>query len=312
MRVPSLPLAGSLALLWGTAALAATTPNTGVAPVWPNRGLVQFLPATSTASSIAAGTSTSVTGSISGNTLTVSAVGSGTLVVGATLAGTGIQVGTQIINQLNGTAGGVGVYSLSVGGQSIASETITATYGVLTVGGTVTGSYRVGSVISGTGIAAGDYITQLGTGSGGAGTYYVTNSQTVASEAINADQAGSFKTLYTVGWGNPSGINGSVCNSIWTTNTDASATHLVTLYTTYAGVPFVDVSLLTIVSVTPALGISGVSPQSFTASTVWPLPQDSNQNPYDTLIYGDSYQVTYATAITSGANIVVGAKCSDY
>lgn len=57
---------------------------------------------------------------------------------------------------------------------------------VLTVGGTVTGTFGVGQVISGTGVASGTRIISLGTGTGGAGTYNLNNSQTVSSTAIHS------------------------------------------------------------------------------------------------------------------------------
>ena len=63
---------------------------------------------------IAAAASTSVTASIAGNVMTVTAVGSGTLVVGAILSGTGVTTGTAIVAQLTGTAGGVGTYTVSI------------------------------------------------------------------------------------------------------------------------------------------------------------------------------------------------------
>jgi hypothetical protein len=127
----------------------------------------------------------SVTGSIIGNLLTVTAVGSGTLVVGGTLSGTGVATGTMITQQLTGTTGGIGTYTVNIPEQNAASTTISETYGLLTVGGTVTGSFGVGDEVTGTGVTAGTYITSLGTGTGGAGTYNVSVSQTVASEAIS-------------------------------------------------------------------------------------------------------------------------------
>ena len=68
----------------------------------------------------------SVTGSISGTTLTVSAVGSGTLYPGVRLtsATSGFVAGTKIVAQLSGTTGGVGTYSLNKS-QTVASGTIT-------------------------------------------------------------------------------------------------------------------------------------------------------------------------------------------
>ncbi len=54
----------------------------------------------------------------------------------------------------------------------------------LTVGGTVTGTFAVGMVISGTSVTSGTKITAFGTGTGGAGTYTVDTSQTVSSTTI--------------------------------------------------------------------------------------------------------------------------------
>lgn len=50
----------------------------------------------------------------------------------------------------------------------------------------VTGVLAAGQVVSGAGITAGTKITALGTGSGGAGTYVINNSQTISSEAMTA------------------------------------------------------------------------------------------------------------------------------
>lgn len=54
----------------------------------------------------------------------------------------------------------------------------------MTVAGTITGTYVVGQTVTGTGVSANTVITALGTGTGGAGTYVVNNSQTVASTAL--------------------------------------------------------------------------------------------------------------------------------
>lgn len=68
----------------------------------------------------------SVTASISGTTMTVSAVGSGTLYPGSTLhsATSGFVSGTRIVRQISGTTGGVGTYQLSKT-QTVASGTVT-------------------------------------------------------------------------------------------------------------------------------------------------------------------------------------------
>jgi len=82
----------------------------------PNHGLVagQMLTISS---------STVVTGSISGTTLTVSAVSRGVLSVGDTISSPLIAARTTILSQLTGTTGGIGTYSVSIS-QSVVSGTI--------------------------------------------------------------------------------------------------------------------------------------------------------------------------------------------
>ena len=167
---------------------------TGAVSSWAPTG-TPTTAGTSTASTIAAGTS-SVTGSIAipvaGATigpgtvpavLTVTNVGSGTVYPGTLISGTGVVTGTTIVGQLTGTIGGIGTYSVSIP-QTVASTTISGTYGLLTIGGTVVSGFGVGQSI--TAASAGTVITALGTGTGGAGTYIVNNTQTVASTAINS------------------------------------------------------------------------------------------------------------------------------
>jgi hypothetical protein len=144
---------------------------------------------TSTASTIAAGTN-AFTGSIAGDVMTVTAVGSGTLYNGTQVSGTNVVAGTAIVEQLlpllaGEALRGVGRYAVSVPDQTVASEALTGTYGLLTIGGTVAGNYAVGQPVSGGGTSAGTTITDVGTGTGGAGTYIVNNTQTVGSGALN-------------------------------------------------------------------------------------------------------------------------------
>jgi hypothetical protein len=65
------------------------------------------------------------TGSISGTTLTITAVQQGVLALGNQIFGVGIVAGTMIISQTSGTPGGIGVYVVS-NAQTIGSETIAA------------------------------------------------------------------------------------------------------------------------------------------------------------------------------------------
>lgn len=64
------------------------------------------------------------TASISGNTLTVTAVSSGALVAGNFVLWSGTDNGTTITAQLTGATGGAGTYSLAVRGDASASQTI--------------------------------------------------------------------------------------------------------------------------------------------------------------------------------------------
>lgn len=87
-------------------------------------GVISVLGSTAPGNYYTDSTTASVTGSISGTVLTVTAVASGALVVGQTLFGTGILDGTTISSFGSGT-GGVGTYNINKS-QSIPSGAIAA------------------------------------------------------------------------------------------------------------------------------------------------------------------------------------------
>jgi len=97
----------------------------------------------------------------------------------------GVVPGMQYFRRETTTAGISSnvVQPFFVNGNSTASSISGTT---LTVGGTVTGTFSVGQFLAAQGITAGTYITALGTGTGGAGTYTVNNSQTIASTTIQS------------------------------------------------------------------------------------------------------------------------------
>ncbi len=159
-------------------------------------GTTQFAAANTTpsggsgsASSIAASTF-SVTGSIAGDTFTAASGLTGNIYPGAAISGGTIASGTTIVSQLTpllaGEAlNGLGRYTVSIPEQTVASTSVSGTYGTLTVGGTVVSGFGPGQIITGSGVTAGSVITVQLTGTtGGAGTYVVNPSQTVGSEAI--------------------------------------------------------------------------------------------------------------------------------
>lgn len=135
------------------------------------------------------------TGSISGTTLTVSIVQSGTIAVGQAIFGVGIQQNT-VITALGTGSGGTGTYTVS-DSQTVSSTAINSTAApaivtgsisgtTLTVSAVTSGALKIGQTIEGTGITDGTIIKAFGTGSGGAGTYTVSASQTVSSTTIYA------------------------------------------------------------------------------------------------------------------------------
>ena len=74
-----------------------------------------------------AGVAGAATGSGSGTQLTISAMTSGSITIGATVTGTGVPVGTVIVSQQSGTTGQVGVY--------ITNQATTASAAALTFAG---------------------------------------------------------------------------------------------------------------------------------------------------------------------------------
>lgn len=76
----------------------------------------------------------SVTGSIAGTTLTVTAVGSGTVTNGLVLSGTNVTAGSTVLAQLTGAAGGIGTYLLSAS-STASSTTITGAGNQIVFGG---------------------------------------------------------------------------------------------------------------------------------------------------------------------------------
>jgi hypothetical protein len=78
--------------------------------------------------------------------------------------------------------------SMGTGGGTGTASTISGT--TLTIGGTVSGFIAVGQRIWGAGVEPNTFITALGTGTGGAGTYIINNSQTVSSTTISCIESG--------------------------------------------------------------------------------------------------------------------------
>jgi hypothetical protein len=144
---------------------------------------------------ISAPSSAIFTGSISGTTLTVTSVQSGVIAVGQAIFGQGIAQ-NSVITALGTGSGGVGTYTVSdsqtvtstainsVASPAIVTGSISGT--TLTVSAVTSGTLKIGQTIEGSGVTDGTIITAFGSGSGGAGTYTVSASQTVSSTTIYA------------------------------------------------------------------------------------------------------------------------------
>lgn len=100
--------------------------------------------------------------------------------------------------------------------RQVAPFSITASISAttMTVTAVASGTLTVGSPVYGTGVTAGTYITALGTGTGGAGTYTVSASQTVASVAMTGYTYANITVFQvtslagTTGWGQASATFG--------------------------------------------------------------------------------------------------------
>ena len=133
------------------------------------------------------------TGSISGTTLTVTAVSSGTIAINQSLSGIGVTSET-IITALGSGSGGVGTYTVNLS-QTLASGTLnSSTVGAkftasisgttMTVTAVASGTIYLGQTIQGSGNTTGTIVSAFITGSGGTGTYTVSSTQTIASETM--------------------------------------------------------------------------------------------------------------------------------
>ena len=126
-------------------------------------------------------------GYISGTTLTVELVQTGTIRVGMVLKPVqGDFSANTTITALGTGSGGLGTYTVNnsqSAGQSTFTGSIATT--VLTIAGSVTGTAAgYGMYVTGSGLTAGTLVTGNGTGSGGAGTYNINHTQTVGSESM--------------------------------------------------------------------------------------------------------------------------------
>jgi hypothetical protein len=216
------------------------------------------------------GNSPTVTGSLNFNGTTTSAANFGTVITSGliTIGGT---TGTGLINIGRATTSqpiqiGSGITATSTTASGTASSITTTT---LTVGGTVTGTFSIGMVLSGTNVLSGTYITALGTGTGGAGTYTINRSQTVASTTITGTTAKSID-IGTLG------ASGSVTNiTLGSDTSGATGTTLLNQNIVQKGLKAIAAAAPTIASattITPTTPIVFVSGTTSVVTITAPSP----------------------------------------
>ena len=149
--------------------------------------------AVSTSWSIAAETA-SFTATISGAVMTVTGSVTGTIYPGSILSGGTVATNTAIVSQLTGTTGGDGTYSVSIPEQTVASATLTASYGLLTLTTVTSGTFAVGDTLTGAtaGVTAGTAITSGPiTGTGGSSSTFAVNLTQTSSSGSEGNLTGA-------------------------------------------------------------------------------------------------------------------------
>ena len=224
-----------------------------------------FTNSTLTVSGVPAEDTCTFTGSISINTLTVTAVTSGTLSIGQIISGTNVKDLTRITAFGSGS-GGVGTYTiqsaLSLGGQTVASTTMTASPDNNTIGGTnslvLVSSRKSGIRGRKNQLKTGDsigVITALGTNANNSGAPTSANSNTggsfgwYATENYTSSAGGSKFVLKTI-------KNGSVTP---TDRIDMSATSATFSSDSYTFNTSLGTNLLTLSGTTANFGNNNIS-----------------------------------------------------
>jgi hypothetical protein len=133
--------------------------------------------------------------------------------VGSTTGTGSISIGRSTASQPILIGSGVTTASTTANG---ASSSIAGT--VLTVAGANTGTFSIGMSLSGTNVLPSTYITSLGTGTGGLGTYNINQTQTVASTTITG------RTQKSIDIGTNGGNNSITAITLGSSNTGATST----------------------------------------------------------------------------------------
>jgi len=136
---------------------------------------------------------TSVAMGVTGGGLTVTTMGTGYVIVGQGVTGTGIPTGTTITAAGTGTGQNTGTYAISAAPTPGSSIAVTVAGGTLTVTAVASGTLNVNDTVTGGTIAAGTYLQAFIPGSGTLGgvASYVTNTATTSASGTVTVVAGT-------------------------------------------------------------------------------------------------------------------------
>ena len=182
----------------------------------------------------------SFVGSISGTTLTVTLVKSGTIAVGQSIFGAGVSAET-VISQLGSGSGGIGTYTLNIS-QTISSESLTSAAVGCVFTGSISGStLTVSAVTSGTlypgmtitnssnGVTTGTIITALGSGTvlstaiATGGTGYAVNDTVTVVGGVYGNSPATY-TVSSVASGVVTGLTATYAGAYTSTPTNNVST----------------------------------------------------------------------------------------
>ena len=268
------------------------------------------------------------TGSISGNTLTVSGV-TGTITTGMPITGAGIIAGTLIgagagPYTLNNSSGALAATVYSPTGMSATISNGSGSAGnILDVSGPITGSIYFGMVVTGAGISANTRVVGFLSGTGGTGTYLVDNPAQLITPAVAITGSLGSTTLYGgLASTTITGVPDTKLNTALFTGSVAGTT---TLTVTSVASGTITVGMIISGGVTPGTKIASGSGTTWTltgnsvatvsSTTMTGIPdftQFSYTNSTRTLSSGATGGTRFLTDIAVGDNIIVTTNSKTY
>jgi hypothetical protein len=249
--------------------------------------------------------------------LNLTAVAGGIFSIGDALSGTGVTSGTTVIAY--GTAtGGVGSYVVSIA-QTVSPTTISSTSNVLNITAVSSGSIAVGHIVQGTGVTSVTTVTALGTGTGGVGTYIVSQSQLVASTAITTLSttlritAVSFGSIFVGQSVSGTGVTGGTTITAFGTGTGGVGTYTVDIAQRVASTALTMLTTVTFAATngSPVITVTASAHGLVNGASVVFKDAVSLGGNITAAVLNREYVITYLSANTFSITASVNANASD-